>query len=247
LRAVRPVAPSAFAGALAALALAGCGSDDEPTTGGRTAPPPAAPAQAAPARGPIPSVLRTVESATEDTIDLALAGRRDKVVRNARKLKAAADGPAATELREAGVGAAEITDFRARAADVAKLAPTADLTRVALASNRAFALVPGFFARYTSPVPADVLRLDYLDFEAKLRARVGDARGLGDASRRLGATWVHVRPAVLRAGGDRAAARFDAHVAQLGRLVSDGGGRPAEREAQHGLDLVDELEEVYEG
>ena len=41
------------------------------------------------------------------------------------------------------------------------------------------------------------------------------------------------------------ARRFDAHVARLRRLAATGGGRPAAREAQRGLDLVDEIEAVY--
>ena len=246
--AVSLAARTALAVALGAVALTGCGGDDRaPADEGAAHHRLAGPEQRSAAqRGPVPPILRAVESAAEDTIDLALAGRRAKVVRSARKLKAAADGPAAVKLRAAGVGAAEISDFRARAADVARLAPTGDLTRVALASNRAFELVPGFFARYASAVPAGVLRLDYLDFEAKLRARAGDGRGLNGAVRRLGATWAQVRPGVVRAGGDRPAARFDVHVARLRQLVVHGDGRSAEREAQHGLDLVDELEEVYE-
>jgi hypothetical protein len=245
---VSHAARTALTAALAAVVLAGCGGGDQGPADDRAArSAPRGSEQGSPVqRGPVPPILRTVESAAEDTIDLALAGRRARAVRSARKLKAAADGPAASELRAAGVGAAEITDFRARAADVAELAPAADLTRVALASNRAFALVPGFFARYASPVPAGVLRLDHLDFEAKLRARVGDSRSLGAAARRLAGTWARMRPGVLRAGGDRPAARFDAHVTSLRRLALHGAGRPAEREAQHGLDLVDELEEVYE-
>jgi hypothetical protein len=245
---VRLAARTALTVAVAAVVLAGCGGGDQAPTDERAARPAPRGAErdSTDQRGPVPPVLRVVESAAEDTIDLALAGRRARAVRSARKLKAAADGPAASELRAAGVGAAEITDFRARAADVAELAPAADLTRVALASNRAFALVPGFFARYASPVPAGVLRLDHLDFEAKLRARVGDSRSLGTAARRLAGTWARMRPGVLRAGGDRPAARFDAHVTSLRRLALHGAGRPAEREAQHGLDLVDELEEVYE-
>jgi DNA-binding transcriptional LysR family regulator len=48
-------------------------------------------------------------------------------------------------------------------------------------TNRAFGLVPGFFALYESRVPADVIQLDYLDFEAKLRAKAGDGAALRSA------------------------------------------------------------------
>src|SRR5206468_4299052 len=139
-----------------------------------------------------------------------------------------------------------IADFRARAARVARLARSADLLRVALASNHAFESVAGFFALYRSRVPATVSRLDYLDFEAKLQAKAGDGRALRAAMTALARTWRQLRPAFVKAGGGKVAPRFDAHVAQLRRLVASGNRAAAVREAQRGLDLVDELERVYE-
>src|SRR5436190_13518423 len=154
-------------GALAAcaVALGACGGSGG--GGGPAARPAPHAGGGAPAiaRGPIPPGLRVVESASEDAIDDALAGRRGAVVAKAQRLQAAADGPVAQELRAAGVQPAIIADFRARAARVARLARSADLLRVALASNHAFESVAGFFALYRSRVPATVSRLDYLDFE----------------------------------------------------------------------------------
>lgn len=234
------------------VAVAGCGGGDD-AAGARTRPatPPAgATATAAPSgnaagRGPVPPALGHVESAAEDTIDYALAGRRGRVVATARSLKAAADGPAGAELRAAGVPAAEIAEFRDRATRVAELAPTAPLLSVALASNRAFAMVPGFFALYETPVPAAVMGLDHLDFEAKLRATARDGAGLRAASAGLGRTWADLRPGVVSAGGAGVARVFDAHVVRLRRLAGGGDATAAVREAQHGLDLVDEIEGVY--
>jgi hypothetical protein len=228
-----------------ALSVAGCGGGESSKTTPSTSAPTTAKRPPRP-RGPIPPALRTVESASEDTIDFALAGRRDKAIRTSRALKKAADGPAAAELRAAGVSAGIIDAFRDRAHEVARLAPKADLLRVALASNRAFGMVPGFFALYRSAVPATVTRLDYLDFEAKLRSRAGDAGPVLAAVERLDATWTALRPDFVRAGGRRVAPRFDAHVRAMRRLASAGDLARAQKEAQHGLDLVDELEQVYE-
>src|SRR4051812_3822011 len=179
---------------VAGVALAGCGANPATTT--RAQP-----------RGPVPPALRTVESAAEDTIDFALAGRREKALKTARTLQATADGPAARSLRAAGVPEGEIAGFRARAAVVARLAPHADLLRVALASNRAFAYVPVFFARYETKVPAAVQQLDHLDYEAKLQAIAHDDLSLRGAARQLARTWKGLRRGVVRAGGARAAAR----------------------------------------
>jgi hypothetical protein len=237
---------AAMAGAL----VAACGQSGGERTGATTAATTGAAAArtvpaAAPRHGPIPRALRTAESAAEDTIDLALAGKRAKVVAKSHALKAVADGPAETALRAAGVSDRQIAEFRSRADEVAKLAPKADLLRVALASNRAFGLMPEFFALYDSPVPAVVTALDYLDFEAKLQAKAGAAAALRSAVTRLDRTWLKLRSDVVRSGGARVAARFDAHVKRMERLAA-AGNRAAGKEAQHGLDLVDELEAVYD-
>ena len=197
------------------------------------------------ANGPIPRALRAAESDAEDTIDLALAGRRARVVAKAEALRAVADGAAGAALRSAGVSGAEIAEFRARAAEVARLAPAASLIDVALASNRAFALMPAFFAHYDSPIPPAVTSLDHLDFEAKLQARAGHVAAIHPAVAQLERTWASLRPDVVAAGGKRVATRFDAHVARMEQLAAR-GGRAAAREAQRGLDLVDEIEAVYE-
>jgi hypothetical protein len=233
--------------------VAGCGgeADRAATTPSTTASTPTA-ATAAPSttaraagNGPIPRALRTAESDAEDTIDLALAGKRASVVKKANALRAVADGDAGSALRSAGVSPAEIAEFRSRAGEVARLAPRAELLEVALASNRAFALMADFFARYDSPIPPAVTALDHLDFEAKLQARGGDVAAIRSAVAQLRRTWAALRPDVVMAGGERVAARFDAHVARMERLTAR-GGRAAAREAQRGLDLVDEIEAVYE-
>ena len=237
---------------LAALA-AGCGgsTDSAGTTAATktattsTVAAPATTTAAAASHRPIPRALRSAESDAEDTIDLALAGKRARVVAKAEALRAVADGPAASALRSAGVNAADIAEFRARSREVARLAPRADLVDVAIASNHAFALMPGFFAHYDSPIPPAVTSLDHLDFEAKLQARAGHTAAIEPAVVELKRTWSALRPDVVEAGGRRVAARFDAHVARMERLAAR-GGQAAAREAQRGLDLVDEIEGVYE-
>ena len=216
--------------ATCALALGACGDKGPETTA------------TAPQRGPVPASLQAVESAAEDTIDFAVAGQRAKALSTARRLQQAADGPVARDLQAAGVPDSEIAGFRRRAAVVARLAPHADLLRVALASNRAFAYVPIFFARYETKVPAGVQALDHLDYEAKLQAIAHDDLALRGAALQLARAWRTLRDDVARRpGGARVAARYDAHVARLVKLKDDA----ARREAQRGLDLVDEVEGVY--
>jgi hypothetical protein len=198
-------------------------------------------------REPVPASLRTAESASEDIIDLALQHDRAGVVARAKVLNAVAGGPAATALRTSGAPAAEIVEFQRRAAAVARVAADAPLLDVALASNAAFELVPAFFARYDDPVPATVLKLDYLDFAAKLRSLHGDGRALAAAVGSLERTWGQLRPDVVAAGGEKVAPRFDAHVAAMRALVANRQPAQTQKEAQHGLDLVDKVESVYSG
>ena len=251
-----------LAAAVAVLALlpvsaliAGCGDAAEPPESSApqsTEPPePSVPQSTEPPvdggapKGAVPASLASAESAAEDLIDEALAGRRDQVVANADELAMVASGPLAAALRKAGVAPAEISSFQRRALEVKRLAPRAPLIDVALASNHAFELMPDFFARFDVDAPPDVTRLDYLDFEAKLQSKAGDAAKLGSAVRRLGGVWTRLRPEVVRAGGRKAAADYDAHVKAMIGLSGNAHAAATQQEAQHGLDLVDAIEHVF--
>ena len=116
---------------------------------------------------------------------------------------------------------------------------------MAIASNAAFALAPDLFRPFDSPVPVDLMGLDYLDFEAKLRATAGDAVATARVVAELQRAWTALRPQVVAAGATGASESFDAHVAAMKRLLERGDAAALAAEAQHGLDLVDELEQVF--
>jgi hypothetical protein len=229
----------AVAGAVATAALcvlaAGCGGGDDG-------------AAARAAKSTIPHSLRVVESGSEDTTDFILGGHRAQAIRSARALDAAARGPAAADLAKAGVAPARIAELERRAAALTRIVAHGEPIDVALAANRAFELVPAFFAVYRDRVPSDVTRMDYYDFEAKLQSLAGHRAGVSRAVRGLEGVWGALRDHVVTAGGKAAAGRFDAHVAAMQSLLrARATSRALAREAQHGLDLVDEVEEVYEG
>lgn len=217
-----------------ALAVGGtaCGSDGGGEAGGRS----------------IPQSLRQAESAAEDSIDLILAGKRAETIRSAAELDKLAQGDLAEDL-EGIATKEELGELQGRAADLARIAPEAEPIEVALAANRAFEPIARIFGRFTSDVPAAVMMLDYYDFEAKLRALAGQLDGVRSAVDRLSSTWTELVKTFPP--GEAAAAtrsRFEAHAGALAGLVAAGtdfGGMA--REAEHGFDLVDELESVYEG
>ena len=223
--------------ALALLTLAGCGGGEGEEREGPEAT----------SESTIPESVRAVESGAEDTIDLVLAGDREQAVQAARSLEEAARGDAASDLAKAGIPAATIDQLRARAAHVAAIATDGEPVPVALAANRVLGLVPGFFAAYSDPVPADVLRLDYLDFELKLEALAGDRKKAAAAASSLEKTWKGLQGQVVGAGGESEANAFTAHVNSVESLLTSGSDTKIADEAQHGLDLVDELERVYTG
>ena len=197
-------------------------------------------------RRSVPRSLSKAESAAEDTIDLVLAGQRDKAVRSAGSLDKLAHGDLAGDL-EGVATKEELGELQARAAELAKIAPAGDPVAVALAANHAFEIVARLFGKFRSDVPAAVLTLDYLDIEAKLRATAREVDPFRSAVTRLSATWGELSKTVPP--GEKAAAarrRFDDHVAAMTVLAA--AGTDFERmvdEAQHGLDLVDDLEAVY--
>lgn len=197
-------------------------------------------------RRSVPGSLSKAESAAEDTIDLILAGKRDDAVRSAGKLDKLAHG----DLEEDLAGTAskeELGDFQARAAEVSRLAPEGEPVAVALAANRAFELVARFFGRYQTDVPGSVMFLDYLDFEAKLRALAHEIDPVRATVGQLSKTWGELAP-TLPSGEKAATARtqFEAHVAAMSTLAAAGTDFDGmAKEAQHGLDLVDEIEAVY--
>jgi hypothetical protein len=199
-------------------------------------------------RRPVPRSLSKAESAAEDTIDLILAGKRAQAVRSADTLEKLAQEDLEGDL--AGVASKEeLGEFRGRAAELARLAPEGEPLAVALAANRAFELVARIFGRYQTEVPGSVMWLDYLDFEAKLRALAHEIDPVRATVDQLSKTWADVARA-LPSGEKAGTARtqFEGHVAAMTTLAAAGSDFDGlAREAQHGLDLVDEIEGVYEG
>jgi hypothetical protein len=223
--------------AVALVTIAGCGDSN----GGKTASTAATHAT----KQRVPSILTTVESGAEDTIDFANAGKRAKVVATARKLRRAAEGAAAATLREAGVPEDRIAALRDRARAVDELSARAGFLRISLGANQVSALMPELYARYSDPVPPGVLELDYVDREAQLRSRAGDDEAVAKAVDELSVTWAKLRPQVVAAGGDTATSDFSRHVRTMQRLAARSNRAALQKEARAGLELVDVLEDVF--
>jgi hypothetical protein len=110
---------------------------------------------------------------------------------------------------------------------------------------RGRASTPGRGARSSTSASGATLRSAHPHADERLQAKAGAAAALRSAVTRLDRAWLKLRPDVVRSGGARVAAKFDAHVKRMQRLAA-AGNRSAGKEAQHGLDLVDDLEAVYD-
>lgn len=208
--------------------------------------PPNAATQAAATKSTVPKSLTRAETAAEDVIGFLEQGKPAKSKAEALTLRTLARGQAAEALRQAGVTGAKIRQLQKRADRTATLsAANAPALRVSLAANSVSQMMPRFYALYQDPVPATVLKLDYLDRQIQLQSQAGHRAGVDRAVRQLDATWSKLRPQVAsKPNGQQVATSYDKHV----QALKQGGTATAtQAEAVHGLDLVDQMEGVFLG
>lgn len=194
----------------------------------------------------VPRSLVKAESAAEGTIDLILAGQRDRAVRLAAELDTLAHGALADDID--GIATKEqLGELQGRATELARVAGTGQITEAALAANHAFEIIAQLYRHFETDVPAAVRLLDHHDLEARLRATAGQIDGVRKAVDQLAATWAELAgsfPPGEKASATRA--RYEAHVAALGSLAGAGTDFDGmAREADVGLGLIGELEAVY--
>ena len=191
-----------------------------------------------------PPVLTTVESSAEDIVDYALAGDRARVVAEASKLRTEANGEAERVLIRSGVESSEVALLGKRSNRVATLAHSGSFVAIALSANAVSQLMPALYQHFRDPVPSTILKLDWLDREAQLRSLAREPSKVSSAVAELGRTWPLVRGKVIAAGGASEAAAYDRHVAAMRRL-DPRAGKKLQAEASRGLELVDDLEQVF--
>jgi hypothetical protein len=221
---------------------AACGEHASPNQAARTT----TPVQTAPPpNSTVPAELTRAETAAEDVIGFLEQRKPAKSKAEARILADLAHGQAAASLRLAKVPAPRIKAFQQRADRTRRLSSrNARPLPVSLAANSVSQLMPSFYAHYHDPVPPTVLKLDYLDREVQLRSQAGQRTKVRGAVRKLQATWRQLRPQLVKRGGTKEAKAYDRHVSALKR-----GGRATaiQKQAVHGLDVVDKMEGVFLG
>jgi hypothetical protein len=189
--------------------------------------------------------VKRAETAAEDVIGNLEKGLSARSRAEAHLVQALAHGSAAADLRNSGIPALKVRVLQQRADRVAQLsasgAPTLD---VSLAANDLSRLMPSLYAHYSDPVPATVLKLNYLEREVQLQSRSAQPVRERAAINSLRSTWAKLRPLLVRAGGAKVAAAYDAHMIALDAPAQPGA---FQQEAVKGLDLIDQMEGVFLG
>lgn len=172
-------------------------------------------------------------------MELALAGKRREMVRRAKELSAVARGPARLALKRAGDPGAVVLVWRT--GRVARMAASAPLLKVALATNRAYQLMAFRLSQYATGLLPTLTWLRYIEYQARLQAKARDSKRLHVALVALRRNWEIHR---LDLSDARTVNRFDAHVKSMTRLAGNASPAKTQREAQRGLTLIDQLEKT---
>jgi hypothetical protein len=209
-----------------------------------TTPPRASTAAGTGALPQVPAGLTALESNAEDLVDDALGHDRARVIATANALSASAGPTTGKTLLAAGVPAKQVALVRARVARVARDAHARAYVVVALDANAVSSAVTELYVHFADRVPIAVRRLDTIDRDAQLRSLAGQRAAVPLAVAQLAQTWAPLRQHVIDHGGQSVAAAYARHVAAMKRLAP-ASGSAFRNEAVNGLNIVDELEGVF--
>ena len=200
---------------------------------------------AEPADGNVPAALLGIESAAEDVYDKALSGDLAAVAADAATL----DGDWQAFRPQAQ--AAGATDAVLGATDQAVAGLTAaaagsDGLAMARAANAVSAAMPDLFSLFQPAVPPALLTLDCLGRELALDGKETDFTAAAGHLASLSAAWEGARAQVLAAGGATQASQYDASLSALDADASASDAGKLVSDANAGLDLVDEMEKLFQ-
>ena len=114
------------------------------------------------------------------------------------------------------------------------------------AANNVSRILFDIMDTYHPAIPSDIGRLDVLERQIILDV---DKLNLDAASRTMADTlgvWSRLKPVILDRGGAAVTGKFNRSLAIQGRALRDGDGKALANEARNGLEIVDELEKVFE-
>ena len=198
--------------------------------------------------GEIPAELNSVESLAEDTYDMALANDFASVSDNAIQLdqdwaafrdQAKADGASDSVLTQMDQAVADLL--------AGSEAGFTDPVVAARVANAVSAPMPDLFDLYNPKIPSAVLALDYLGREVVLDGMEEDFTAATSDVDAIQSEWDGLRPLLVDAGGSDVATAYDDSIAALRQDITDLNSDLLIEEANVGLEIVDNMETVFEG
>lgn len=204
----------------------------------------AATPSATPAPGKVPNSLANIEAQAEDIIDVAPRESWQAINADVASIsdswttyrpQAVEDGAQQTLLVTF-----DLAFVRLQAAATAQ-----DKTATMQASNDISAVVVDLFDLYHPAIPVDVGRLDVLERQIVLDVAAGDFVGAEEVLANVNAVWVTLKPSVLAHQGEATAQQFEASLAAQAEALSEQDAGTLNREANDGLEIVDDMERLY--
>ncbi len=193
----------------------------------------------------VPAQLDNVESAAEDAYDLALSGDI-----NGARAKAQALSDDWDNFKPDAVNAGASSQLvqqvdQAVTAFTQTASQSSNKFAVARAANGVSRYMDQLYRLYSPTVPPAVMRLDYLGRELALDGRQGRLQQARQTLTTTRSTWQALQPTLIDAGGQTVAGGYATTLDAIAAAIDRGDGAQLTRQANHSLDLVDDMERVF--
>lgn len=195
----------------------------------------------------IPTALDKLESISEDTYDLAYAGKFAQVTKNAATIRLIWQRyrPDATR---AGASPQLVGKMDKAVADLSAAAPHArpgENVKLARLADAVTADMDQLFALYHPTTPTGIMKLDYLGRELVLDGTAGDFDAAGRHFQEMSSDWAALKPAILHANGANEARVYDQSLVDLKVHLGTRDGAAVVKAANVGLDDIDAMEKLF--
>lgn len=203
----------------------------------------ALPPRAPPPRRHIPKALLAIESAAEDAYDSAISGALPSVARTATAIDKAWAAYRSTALAD-GATAATLTGMDEAVAGL-RGAPH-DVLGAGRAANHISSFMKELLGLYRAKVPTPIMQLDYLGREIALDAIANELSRAAIDVAALQAEFDGVKALLVAAGGQHQIDAYLAHIAAMRAAITAGSAHDVLSQANVGLELVDDMERLFE-
>lgn len=194
----------------------------------------------------VPRSLSEVESAAEDAIDFADAGKLERAAAKATYLEGEWKAYRKHAVRD-GTPAKFFEPMDHAVRDLMTPATLHDPLALQLAANEVSRHLPELFAPYAPAAPVELLQLDYLGRAIMLDARQRLFEQAAEHFGEMQQAWIgSLEPkARKKNGGESVAALYNTEMARLRAALDDKDANAIAKSAARSLEIVDGLERLF--